>query len=74
MTWQVKVRTGLGESGWSATSFWERTIGAWTARWIEPAEDSTPEPGRRPAYLLRHEFTLDAGLHRLPLPSARADL
>ncbi|WP_433441265.1 family 78 glycoside hydrolase catalytic domain [Nonomuraea sp. CA-141351] len=60
VTWQVKVWTDLGESGWSATSFWERTIGAWTARWIEPAEDSTPEPGRRPAYLLRHEFTLDA--------------
>ncbi|WP_436791565.1 family 78 glycoside hydrolase catalytic domain [Yinghuangia sp. YIM S10712] len=60
--WQVKVRTDLGESDWSQPSSWEPVLDVadWTAAWIEPAEDTVPEAGRRPAYLLRHEFTLDA--------------
>ncbi|NUU21526.1 MAG: family 78 glycoside hydrolase catalytic domain, partial [Streptomycetaceae bacterium] len=59
--WQVKVRTDAGESDWSPTSSWEPVLGAagWTAEWIEPAEDPVPPAGRRPAYLLRHAFTLD---------------
>ncbi|GAA4990868.1 hypothetical protein GCM10023205_73270 [Yinghuangia aomiensis] len=32
---------------------------AWEADWIEPAEESLPAPGSRPAYLLRREFVLD---------------
>ncbi|NUT48536.1 MAG: family 78 glycoside hydrolase catalytic domain, partial [Saccharothrix sp.] len=60
--WRVKVRTDAGESDWSPASFWEPVPDAadWTAEWIEPAEDPVPEAGWRPAYLLRHEFTLDA--------------
>ncbi|MGR7000971.1 family 78 glycoside hydrolase catalytic domain [Yinghuangia aomiensis] len=60
VTWQVQVRTDRGESDWSQPSSWEPAIarGDWRAAWIEPAEDPVPAPGRRPAYLLRHEFTL----------------
>jgi len=61
-TWQVKVHTDLGESDWSQPSSWEPGLAPadWTAAWIEPAQDPVPEPGRRPAQLLRHEFTLHA--------------
>ncbi|NUP32806.1 MAG: family 78 glycoside hydrolase catalytic domain [Streptomycetaceae bacterium] len=69
--WQVKVWTDLGESAWSEPSSWETGLldaGDWTARWIEPDEpDPRPEAGHRPAYHLRREFTLPAGVRRARL-------
>jgi alpha-L-rhamnosidase len=52
---QVRVRTDLGESGWSDPIDVEAglDIGDWSASWIAPVEDPRPEPGRRPGYLLR---------------------
>jgi alpha-L-rhamnosidase len=60
VSWQVKVWTDLGESDWSEPCFWEVGLGRddWDAAWIRPAEASLPEPGRRPAYQLRHDFHL----------------
>jgi alpha-L-rhamnosidase len=60
--WQVRVWTDLGESDWSDPAPW--TVGTLpatlsTAAWIEPHEPVVAPPGRRPAYQLRHEFTLD---------------
>ena len=59
--WQVKVWTDLGESEWSEPSWWETGLTArddWQAVWIEPAEAQPQAPaGRRPAHLLRHDFT-----------------
>ncbi|PRY45007.1 family 78 glycoside hydrolase catalytic domain [Umezawaea tangerina] len=61
-SWQVKVWTDLGESAWSEPAPWPvdalpAVLG--TATWIEPHEPVVPAPGERPAYRLRHEFTLD---------------
>ena len=60
--WRVKVWTDGGESAWSAPAWFETGLLApadWVARWIEPYEPEVPPPGERPAYLLRHRFTLD---------------
>ncbi|WNV85988.1 alpha-L-rhamnosidase N-terminal domain-containing protein [Umezawaea sp. Da 62-37] len=61
-SWQVRVRTDLGESDWSEPAPWP--VDALpavldTATWIEPHEPVIPAPGERPAYRLRHGFTLD---------------
>ncbi|MEU0479593.1 family 78 glycoside hydrolase catalytic domain [Streptosporangium sp. NPDC006013] len=69
-SWQVKVWTELGESGWSAPAEWETGLleaADWSARWIAPVEDEVAEPGARPAHLLRRTFTLDG-----PVVRARA--
>jgi alpha-L-rhamnosidase len=58
VTWRVKVWTDLGESEWSAPSWFETGLldtEDWTADWIEPA---TGDAGR-PAFLLRYPFTVD---------------
>src|SRR5690606_20368563 len=62
VTWRVKVWTDEGESDWSAPCTFETGLlepGDWTARWIEPDEQDGPPEGSRPAYVFRHEFTLD---------------
>ncbi|UIX29410.1 family 78 glycoside hydrolase catalytic domain [Streptomyces sp. GQFP] len=67
--WQVKVWTERGESEWSDAAPWEWGLlgpSDWTARWIEPHEDSVPRPGERPAYVLRRGFRLER-----PVRSAR---
>lgn len=60
VVWRVKVWTDLGESEWSEPSSWEPGLAPqeWTSQWIEPAEAEVPEPGHRPAYLLRNAFEL----------------
>jgi alpha-L-rhamnosidase len=69
--WRVKVWTDVGESEWSPTAWFETTLldpRDWTARWIEPNEPVRPEHGHRPAYLLRHTFSLaDDALDRARL-------
>ena len=59
--WQVRVRTDLGESPWSAESWFETGLGAddWTASWIEPGSMPEGAPGARPGALLRFEFDVD---------------
>jgi alpha-L-rhamnosidase len=61
-SWQVRVWTDRGGSDWSEPAPWTVvTLPASlrTAAWIEPHEPVAAPPGRRPAYQLRHEFTLD---------------
>ena len=60
--WRVRVFTKHGASAWSQSAWWERglDVGDWTARWIEPAHETTAEPGSRPTHLLRTEFELPA--------------
>ena len=61
--WRVKVWTDAGESDWSASAWFETGLldaSDWVARLVEPYEPERAEPGRRPAYVLRHEFELDA--------------
>lgn len=56
VTWQVRVRTELGESDWSAAAPLETGLldpADWTATWIRPAEDAPAPPGHRPAHDLR---------------------
>jgi alpha-L-rhamnosidase len=60
--WRVKVWTDLGESDWSSPAWFETGLldaAEWVAQWIEPYEPVRADPGRRPAYVLRHEFALD---------------
>ncbi len=60
--WQVRVQTDLGTSEWSAPGSIETGLMSpdeWVARWIEPVETAPLPSGERPAYVLRHEFTLD---------------
>ncbi|WP_030925114.1 family 78 glycoside hydrolase catalytic domain [Streptosporangium amethystogenes] len=69
--WQVRVRTELGESGWSQPSSWEMGLlepEDWSARWIEPREDGDPPAaGERPAQLLRRDFTVSKPITRARL-------
>lgn len=61
-SWQVRVWTDLGESDWSEPAPWTVVTlptALDAATWIEPHEPVVAPPGRRPAYQLRHEFTLD---------------
>jgi alpha-L-rhamnosidase len=65
--WRVKVWTDVGESEWSAPSWWETGLldpGDWRARWVAPGEGEVAKPGRRPAHLLRHAFTLPEKIQR----------
>lgn len=72
VTWRVRVRCGKEWSDWSAASEFEIGLlepGDWRAAWIEPTEPTDRarfEPGRRPVYVLRHDFELDQ-----PAPDAR---
>ena len=62
-SWQVRVRTDAGASAWSGPVQLEAGLldtGDWSARWIEPGEEDRRAPGERPAWLLRHQFELDA--------------
>jgi alpha-L-rhamnosidase len=62
--WRVKVWTDAGESDWSSPAWFETGLlesADWVARFIEPYEPERADPGLRPAYVLRHEFALDAG-------------
>ena len=55
----VKVWTDKGESEWSSPVEWEMGLlhpTDWTARWTEPPEGTIPPAGKRPAWLLRHQF------------------
>ncbi|MFE0930411.1 family 78 glycoside hydrolase catalytic domain [Streptomyces mutabilis] len=70
VVWQVKVWTEQGESDWSLPASFEWGLlepADWSARWIEPAEDEVPAPGRRPAYVLRRPFTLERPVVRARL-------
>ncbi|MFE1117453.1 family 78 glycoside hydrolase catalytic domain [Streptomyces rochei] len=70
VVWQVKVWTEQGESDWSQPASFEWGLlepADWSARWIEPAEDEVPAPGRRPAYVLRRSFTLEQPVVRARL-------
>ncbi|GAA2695716.1 family 78 glycoside hydrolase catalytic domain [Actinoplanes palleronii] len=69
VTWQVRVRTSLGESPWSEPCAVETGLlspADWSARWIRPAEDSVAPAGQRPGHELRGEIVC-AG----PVGSAR---
>jgi len=59
-TCQVRVRTDLGESGWSDPIDVEAglDIHDWTAAWVAPVEDPRPAAGGRPGYLLRGRVDL----------------
>jgi alpha-L-rhamnosidase len=60
--WRVKVWTDVGESDWSAPGCFETGLvdaADWRVEWIEPGADPADAPGKRPAALLRHEFTVD---------------
>lgn len=52
---EVRVRTDLGESGWSDPIEVEAglDIDDWAATWVAPVEHPRPDAGRRPGYLLR---------------------
>jgi alpha-L-rhamnosidase len=71
VSWQVKVWTDAGECDWSEPAWLEAGLlgpADWTAQWIEPAsEPELPPAGQRPAWLFRHEVTIDR-----PVTSARA--
>ncbi|GGM82760.1 family 78 glycoside hydrolase catalytic domain [Dactylosporangium sucinum] len=59
--WRVRVRTDLGESPWSASSWWETgMIGPadWTASWVAPAEDELAPPGARRVHVVGNSFLL----------------
>ena len=61
VSWQVKVWTDAGESGWSEPGWFELGVleaGDWSARWIAPFESEPASAGRRPAMLVRGEFEL----------------
>ena len=61
-TWRVRVTTDLGESDWSAPAIIEAGLfddTDWSASWIEPDEVDRRPSGSRPAWLLRHEFTIE---------------
>jgi len=61
VTWQVRVRTDRGESGWSPPATFEAgllDVADWTASWIQPAEGDPPPAGKRPAYELRGVIAL----------------
>jgi alpha-L-rhamnosidase len=67
--WQVRLRTEVGESSWSAPSWFETGLlsaADWTARWIEPGRDVDGAAADRAALLLRVEFDLDG-----PIAAAR---
>ncbi len=69
VTWQVQVRTDLGESPVSEPSWFETGLlwaEDWSALWVEPGTMPAGEKGHRPAALLRVEF--DAGT---PVVAAR---
>ncbi|SDT78572.1 family 78 glycoside hydrolase catalytic domain [Actinoplanes derwentensis] len=56
VSWQVRVRTELGDSDWSGPCSLETGLlepGDWTASWIRPAETDIPPAGQRPAHDLR---------------------
>ncbi len=58
----VKVWTDHGESEWSSPVSWEMGLlhpADWAARWIEPPEGAIAPAGKRPAWLLRHEFHME---------------
>lgn len=60
--WQVQVVTDLGESPWSAQSWFETGLlraEDWQASWIEPGHDPAGTPGDRPGALLRVDFDVD---------------
>ena len=69
VSWQVRVRTDLGESDWSAPAVFELGLldaGDWSARWIGPAEERVAPAGERPAWRLRGSFALaEFGVGRL---------
>lgn len=70
IAWQVKVRTDLGESGWSQHAWFETGLldsSDWQALWIEPLETELPPAGQRPAYLLRTSFTTRSPVRRARL-------
>ncbi|GAA4302314.1 glycoside hydrolase family 78 protein [Klenkia terrae] len=63
VTWQVQVRTDLGESPPSAPAWFETGLlwaEDWSAVWVEPGTMPTGPAGDRPAALLRVEFDVDA--------------
>jgi alpha-L-rhamnosidase-like protein len=69
VTWQVRVRTDLGESAPSEPAWFETGLLSaedWTAEWIEPGGMPQGPAGERPAALLRAEFDVDR-----PVVSAR---
>lgn len=65
-TCQVRVRTDLGESGWSDPIEVEAGLDIvdWTAAWVAPVENPRPEAGGRPGYLLRGRFPTASGVSR----------
>ena len=66
VTWQVRVRTDTGVSGWSAPARFETGLlepADWSAQWVEPADDERFPAGQRPAHVLRHEFGLRGDRH-----------
>jgi len=67
VTWQVRVRADGAPTDWSAPAVIEAGLleaSDWSAQWIGPDDDTSGEPGRRPAPLLRHEFGIDRPVAR----------
>ncbi|MPY30387.1 Bacterial alpha-L-rhamnosidase [Streptomyces adustus] len=70
VAWQVRLRTDLGESGWSQRAVFETGLldeGDWSADWIRPREPEVAPAGLRPAYALRRRFVVDRPVRRARL-------
>lgn len=64
VTWRVQVWTDRGVSYWPAPAGFETGLldpTDWNARWIEPHEPERAPSGRRPGYVLRHQFDMAEG-------------
>ncbi len=65
--WRVRSWLGARPSAWSEPSVIE--VGLldptdWQASWIEPVEVDSLPPGRRPAWIFRHDFSIEKPAQR----------
>ncbi len=70
VTWRVKVWTDLGESEWSAPSWWEHGLLSpedWTAHWVAPVEAEDRPARQRPVHQLAGAVEVPDGVVRARL-------
>jgi alpha-L-rhamnosidase len=63
VAWRVRALVDGRWSDWSDEASFETALldpGDWSASWVEPDEGDPPPPGDRPAWVLRHRFSIDA--------------